>query len=455
MMIKKATLIVLLCALVLGAGVYYFDWKKDSEKKPDADASKLAFSLQAADIVSFTVSHPVQPADMPMRFEKHDGDWRIAQPVATEADQPTVAGLVDQLADDRVAQTEPGSADRRKAFGLDPPQISIDFQLANGAKHSVQLGNPDFTNEYVYAVLDGGQSVSLLPQVLSTSAGKSLDDMRDRTVLHLSTDQATAIDLKNSAGNLALSKEKDQWKFANPAGALAGSDAVDSLLQAVSNARMVSVASETPDKLAQDGLANPSLTLTVTVAKGAKDTLIVGKKDGNAYFARDLSRPTIFRVDADLESKLAQKFSDLRDKQVLHAEMTGIQRIQIQDASGSIALTRKPGSTDDWIFDSPADRKGKPVASWKIVDPLGTTQADEVIDRPTPAQLAQLINPALRIILTGKDGKDVTLRISKPAGDFAYVRTDGDAALYKVKKSVFDQLNVSAADLAAGDSVPN
>ena len=275
-------------------------------------------------------------------------------------------------------------------------------------------------------------------------------------MLQLSTDQAAAIELKNYAGRLALSKDKDQWKFLNPAGALAGRDAVDSLLQAVSNAKMLSVASETPDKLAQYGLAKPALTLTVTGSRGAKDTLIVGKKDGSAYFARDPSRPTVFRIDADVEAKLAQKFSDLRDKQVLHADMTGIQRIQIQDASGSVTLTRKPGDTDDWVFDAPADRKGKPVASWKIVDPLGTTQADEVIDRlRATAQLAQLSNPAIRIILTRKDGKDLILRISKPSGDFAYAQTDADPALYKVKKSVFDQLNVSAADLSAGDSVPN
>ena len=149
MMIKKTTLFVLLCAVALGAGVYYFDWKKGGEKKPDADASKPAFSLQASDIVSFTVSHPAQSADVPLRFEKHDGDWRIVQPVSTEADQPTVAGIVDQLADDRVAQTEPGSADRRKAFGLDPPRISIDFSSSPAAKSiPSSSGNQDFTNEY-------------------------------------------------------------------------------------------------------------------------------------------------------------------------------------------------------------------------------------------------------------------------------------------------------------------
>jgi uncharacterized protein DUF4340 len=452
---KKSTLIVLLCALALGAGVYYFDWKKGHEKKPDVDTSKPAFSFQAPDITSFTIAHPAQPGVGPIGFEKHDGDWRIVQPVTTEADQPTASGIVDQLATARIAQTEPGTADRRQAFGLDPPQTSIDFQLANGAKHSVLLGNADFTQEFVYAVVDGSQSVSLLPQLLSTSAGKNLDGMRDRSVLHLSTDQAASIDLKNSSGELKITKDSGQWRFANPAGVLASREAVDSLLQAAANAKMVTVASETPEKLAQYGLASPAMTLEVSSAKGGPSTLVVGKKDGDAYFARDLSRPTIFRIDTDLESKLAQKFAELRDKQVLHADISNIQRIQIEDSSGSVTLVRKAGDSDDWVFDAPADRKGKPVSSWKIVDPLGSLQADEVIDHPAPAQVAPLSNPAIRVTLTGKDGKDVNLRVSKPAGDVAYAQADGDRALYKLKKSAFDQLNVSAADLSAADVGPN
>jgi uncharacterized protein DUF4340 len=452
---KKSTLIVLLSALALGAGVYYFDWKKGNEKKPDVDTSKPAFSFQASDITSFSIAHPAQPGVQPIGFEKHDGDWRIVSPVATEADQPTASGIVDQLATARIAETEPGTADRRQAFGLDPPQTRIDFQLANGAKHFVLLGNPDFTQEFVYAVVDQSQSVSLLSQLLSTSAGRNLDGMRDRSVLHLSTDQAASIDLKNRSGELKITKDRDQWKFRDPAGVLASRDAVDSLLQAAANAKMVAVASETPDKLAQYGLASPAMTLEVSGAKGAPSTLVVGNKDGDAYFARDLSRPTIFRIDTDLEGKLAEKFADLRDKQVLHADISNIQRIQIQDSSGSVTLVRKAGDSDDWVFDAPAERKGKPVSGWKIVDPLGSLQADEVIDHPAPAQVAPLSNPAIRVTLTGKDGKDVILRVSKPDPDIAYAQADGDPALYKLKKSVFDQLNVSAADLSAGVVGPN
>jgi Domain of unknown function (DUF4340) len=451
-MIKKTTLLALVCAVALAAGVYYFDWKKGNESKPAVDSSKPAFSIQASDIVSFTIAHPAQPGDLPIHFEKRDGTWRIVQPVQTDADQSTADGIVDQLAAARVSQTESGSSDRRKAFGLDPPQASVEFQLANGSKHAILIGDKDFTGESAYTIVDNGQSVSLLPQLLATSATKSLDDLRDRSVLHLDSEQVASFELKNSAGDISASKDKDQWKFATPAGAVAGKEAVDSLLQAVASAKIVSVASETPDSLARYGLTAPAITFTASGGKAAVTTLVVGKKDGTAYFARDLSRPTIFRIDGDIEKKLSANFGDLRDKRVLHVDTGDTQRIQIEDAAGSAVVSRKPDGSDAWTFESPADRRGKPVSSWKVLDPLGTMQAEEVIDHPAQNLLAGLASPGIRVVLTGKDGKQLNLRISKPSGDFVYAQASGDAALYKLKKEVFDQLNLGPADLAAGDA---
>ena len=453
-MIKKTTLLVLVCAAALAGGVYYFDWKKGNESKPALDSSKPAFSIQASDIVSFTIAHPAQPGDSPIHFERRDGAWRIVQPIQTDADQSTAEGVVDQLAAARVSQSESGSSDRRKAFGLDPPQVSVEFQLANGSKHAILIGDKDFTGESAYTIVDNGPSVSLLPQLLAASAMKSVDDLRDRAVLHMDGEQVVSFELKNSAGDISVSKDKAQWKFATPAGSLAGKDAVDSLLQAVASAKMVSVASETPDSLARYGLTAPAITFTASGGNAGVTTLVVGKKDGDAYFARDLSRPTIFRIDGEVEKKLSVNFGDLRDKRVLHADTADTQRIQIEDSAGSVMVSRKPDGSDEWTFEAPADRKGKPVSSWKVLDPLGTMQAEEVIDHPAPNLLAGLASPAIRVVLTGKDGKELSLRISKPSGDFVYAQASGDAALYKLKKEVFDQLNLGPADLAAGDAPP-
>jgi Domain of unknown function (DUF4340) len=446
-MIKKTTLLVLFCAVVLGAAVYYFQGKYDREQKAAKDTSKPAFSIQASNVASFTLAHPAQPGQPAIRFEKRNGVWQIVQPVETEADQPAAQGIVDLLAGARVSQTEPGTAGRRKAYGLDPPQVSVEFQLQNGAKHTLLIGDKDFTGASVYAIVDGAPNVSLLPESISTSTGKSLDDLRDRAVLHIDSGQVTSFVLRNAGGDLAVVREKGEWKFSKPAGVLADQDAVDSLLSAVSTAKMAGIVSEKPDNLSKYGLANPAVTFTATDAKGQKSVLLVGKKERDAYFARDPSRPMIFRIQQDLYTKLARRFSDLRDKNVVHLVADDIQRIQIRNSAGAIVLSRRKNNPDDWMIDAPAEQKGKSAASWKILDPITNLRAEAVIDHPAASLLAQLAKPAVRVVLTGKSGQEITLRISKPSGDFAYAQTSGSPALYKLKKQAVDDLNLKPADL--------
>ena len=124
-MIKKTTLLVLLCAAALGAAVYYFDWKKGNEPKPAADASKPAFSFQASDIVAFMLAHPAQPGDSPVRFEKRDGAWRIVPPTWSP-DGKTIAyadmTLTLYLADAATGKLTPINQQPRESWTSSPPR---------------------------------------------------------------------------------------------------------------------------------------------------------------------------------------------------------------------------------------------------------------------------------------------------------------------------------------------
>jgi hypothetical protein len=445
-MIKKTTLLILAIAAILAGAVYYFDWKRGSEEK--TTPSKRAYSIKASDVVSFTLAHPIQPSEPAIHFAKRGGSWQIIEPVETAADQATIDGLCDQIAGADVFQTEPGTPDRLKAFGLDPAQASLEFQLASGARHTLLIGNKTFTGDSVYAIVDGAQQVSLLPALLATSATKGLDTLRDRSVLHFDSAQATSFTLKNPGGEIEASKENDQWKIKKPSEVFASADAVDSLFQSVRDATLVSVASEKPDDLAHYGLLHPPVSFSVSDGKGAQYTLLVGKKDGDTYFARDVSRSTIFRVNDTLYKKLSEKFANLRDKKVLHVDSAGIQTMEIRNASGSISLSRKKDSPDDWVFEAPADRKGKAASGWKVLDPLGGLTAEDVIDHPAPNLLALEANPAVTVVLTDKDSKPLVVKISKVSGNFVYAQASGSSTLYKLKKEVLDTLNLKAADLA-------
>ncbi len=311
-MLKKTTLLVLLCAALLGGAAYYFDWKRGSAEKPAEDQSKPAFSIQASDVASLTLSHPASPDVPPIRLEKRKDAWEIVEPLETSADQPTAQGIADLLAGARVSQSEPGTPDRLKAYGLDPPQVSLEFQLQSGAKHTLLLGDKDFTGDSVYSIVDAARNVSLLPDSLLTSCAKSFDDLRDRAVLHADSSQAASFTLKNSSGQMAAAKQNGDWKFSKPSVAPADGDAVDSLLSAVTNARMLGVASEQPENLGKFGLANPSIAFTIVDDSGVMSTLLVGNRERDACFARDPSRPMIFRISGDLCKKLAVNYAGLR-----------------------------------------------------------------------------------------------------------------------------------------------
>jgi len=304
---------VLLCAAALGAGVYYFDWKRGQAEPAVQDSSKPAFSMQTAEVVSLTLARAAQPAEPSIRLEKSNGAWEIVRPIEAPADQPAVEAIIEEIVDARVAQTEPGTPERRRAYGLDLPQGSLEFELPGGAKHTVVLGNRDFTGTSVYALIDGGPNVSLLPAALSVSA---------------------ALPVEN-----------------------------------------------------------------------------------------------------------------LRDKRVAGIEAAEIQRVEIRAAGGAIVVSRKKDTAEEWTFDAPEDQKGKPAAGSKIISALTSLRAEEVIDRPAASLLRQTAAPAIRAVLTGKDGRQINVRISKAEGDFVYVRAGDGPPLYKLKKQVLDNWNWKPADL--------
>jgi hypothetical protein len=448
-MIKKSTLLVLLCAAILGGVVYYLNWKSGAAKPAD-NAAKPAFSIDSSTIASLTLAHPAAPGQPPVQMVKQNGVWQIVQPMNTDADATSIQAILDGLASSRVAETEPGTADRLKSFGLDPPQLSLDFQLRNGTKHTLLLGNADFSGDSVYAVVDGSKTVSLLPKTLYTSLDKSFDDLRDRSVLHIEAGQVASFDLKNSSGELAVAKNAKgpaAWKFTKPADTPADGDAINALLGAIENAKAAAVVSEKPGDLAKYGLASPSVTFTSTNDKAEKSTLAIGKKEGSDYFARDLARPQIFSIDADLYKKFAETYADLRDKKVAHFDQQQIVRVELHNTNGTVVLSHKEDATEEWTFDSPADRKGKAATAWKILSPVDGLRADEVLDH-APANIASsLAKPAIEVMLADTAGKVLTVQISREAGDFVYARTSDGPAIYKLKKQALEDLNLKPADL--------
>jgi Domain of unknown function (DUF4340) len=453
-MIKKSTLLILLGAIALGAAVYYFDWKrgqKDAEKSA-ADTTKPVFTLPAgSEIVSLVITRPHVAGESPIHLEKQNGVWQILQPLQTEADQHLVGGIIETLSNSRVESNQPGTPDRLKAYGLDPPAISVEFKLQNGTQHTLTIGNKDFTNTYVYGLIDG-KDVALVPSAMRTQTDLSVDFLRDHNVLHFAESNVNSFSLKNPAGQIEAKKEKAGWTFAKPdAGQLADDSDVTSLLNSITGAKMTAEVAESADNLGKYGLSAPAITFTASEENGKPATLLVGKKEGSDYYAKDASRPTIFKVNETLYKKLSETYSDLRDKKLTHLTQNDITRAELHNENGAIVVT--PKSEQDWVAEAPPEIKGKAIATWKIFPPVANARAIAIVDRPSAEIQGKLAKPLVQLTLTAKDGKKITVSFTPVIEDFVYAKTSDSPTVYKLNKNVLADLNSKISEFAIENSL--
>ena len=440
---KKSTLLVLVVAVALGAAVYYYDWKR-TPKEDAAEASKPAFHFVVPNVTGLEITR----AGQKFVFEKRNDAWQVVQPVATPADGPTIDGIVTEVAGANVSRTLAPPGDLA-TYGLKQPAIIAGVRLKDGTQHNLQFGDKDFSGSSVYAIVDDAKQVSLIPAGVMETANKPLDDLRDRAVLHFSTDDVQAIDVKKSSGEVVLVKQGSNWVLQKPRETPASGSAVTSMIDAISLGKFTTVASETPEDLARYGLTNPALALKLSLKDGKQATLLLGKKEGEEYDARDPSRPMVFHVGDTLYKKIDQGLADLRDKKIYAFDANAISRIEIHNHSTNETIVCNQGKDKTWQIEQPANVKGKPADIYKISAPLDSAEASEVLDSPSADIRARLAKPALEITFTQTSGNNTTLRFTDETEGYVYVGSTASPAVYKITKQTLDDLSFKAEALGS------
>ena len=436
---KKSTLIVVVVAIALGAFVYFYDSKHSVAPPTDEASWKPAFAVHADQITGLTLESGTGKTV----FAKQGDSWQITQPVPTRADQASINGIVNDLSSAKIRRSF-APTDSLSKYGLAQPAVTIDFQQKGGVEHRIRLGDKDFSGNVVYALIDASKNVDLLPVSLLDETGKPLSQLRDRSLLELNGSEITGITIDGSTGTVAVTKKRSTWEIAKPKAVSADSSAVDSLASALSTDKFTDVVSESPEDLAKYGLTHPSMSVTAAT-KGQEFHLLVGKKNGDNYYARDTARPMIFEIGSTVYDALNKKFFDLRDKSILHFDPAQVAAVEIHNANGAIQCAQ--GKDDQWTILQPAADKGKAIQSWKMLDPLQNAHAKQIYDTPSRAILAHVAKPAIEVILTDKSGKKTTVDISAAVGDSVYVRTTAGPQVYELNTQILKDLGFKAADL--------
>jgi hypothetical protein len=211
--VKRTQLNVALAVAAVGLGAALFFGQKKEE--PGPPLTPLANDA----VTRVAIEHPGSPA---IRLEKQDGQWRLTEPVKTEADELEVNAPVSLATQETKDKVEGGQL---AELGLAPPTYTItlnDTPIAFGGVEPLQY------RRYVKV----GEAVSLIEDPPSAALDKDYSDLVAKNLFPANA-EIERVELKR----LTLAKGAEGHWTVSPADPDAGADQMQKLADGWKNAR--------------------------------------------------------------------------------------------------------------------------------------------------------------------------------------------------------------------------
>ena len=368
----KSLLLLVFVAAGLAGYIYFVEMKRD----PAADTAttrEKVFTLTPGSIQTVEVT---TAGNTTTRVTRQDTNWAITTPTPAEADTvevSTVVSSIEALEQTRVVSESPDNA---AAFGLDPARITVAFTVTGEtAPRRLLIGNKTPTGGDLYARVDGSPRVFLIGGYLEDTFNKTPFQLREKSVLKFSRDEADVLTLAGGTSSMAFAKTGPDWRFTAPLNARADFAAVDGIVGRLFQARMVTLAADDgTSNLKAYGLDKPQMVVTVG-SGSSRAELAIGSAEGEAnVYARDLSRPMVFTIEKAILDDLRKPVDDLRLKELFAFRSFTATKFDITSGGTTYSFSKTKSSADNtpdvWSLTAPT---AKTADASKMTDLLTTT----------------------------------------------------------------------------------
>jgi hypothetical protein len=450
----KSFLILLVLALGIGAYAYFVESKRDVSDVDTPKPTKV-WTLDSSKVEEIQI-HAAGGGTTTLK--KNGTIWQIVAPETAEADQDLVGSMISTLSSLDYTKSVDDNPTSVKQFDLDPPRATVGVRLTGEtAVHRLQLGTKSLTGADVYARVEGQPKVFLLSSSTDDAVDRSTFDLRDKTVLKFDHDKVDALAIEPVGGPAtSLSKKGDEWQVTSAMAGRADSNAVDTLVSKLAQAKMKSIAAEDGTKdLKKYGLDKPQASVTVG-AGSTRGTLTFGAKapDGSTY-ARDAARPMVFTVESTLLDDMKKKPDDLREKLLFAFRSFTAVNFDVTHGAESFSFAKQkapapaPNSTtlppaDTWKATKPA---AKDVDQGKMTDfliNLANLKADSFTEHAAAGGDEWVFT-----VRYGEDASPKEERVTfRKSGTAVQGMRQGESGVAVVSTADFDKIVAGFKDLA-------
>jgi hypothetical protein len=298
----KFRLIVAVIVLAALAGVLY--WSQ--HRKPPAESAVVTPSatpvILKVDPSAVTQLVIKQKGSVPVALNKIEGKWQITEPKPYRADQEAVAGVLSTLSALTADRVVEDNAIDRKQYGLEEPAAEV-----TAGTRQLMLGDDTPAGGDVYAAVAGDPRVFTVSSYTKTSLAKSLNDLRDKSLLTLNPDKVSRVELLKKGQDLEFDRTKDGWQILKPSASPADATAVNDLVRSLTGAKM-----DLNAAAAGFAQATPVGTAKLTGDSGVQ-TLEV-RKNKDDYYAKSSATEGTYKIDSSIGQAFDKKLEDFQTK---------------------------------------------------------------------------------------------------------------------------------------------
>lgn len=199
-----------LLLVVLCVGGFWYASSKDFFKEKTEAGPALA-SVKRENVTGYTIQTP----DGVTELQQKDGKWSMVKPAAIPLDQNAAAAWIDSFNSVKKEKTVDENPADLAQFGLAEPKQEFTVQLADGAKHTLSVGEPVAIQGFSYAKFSGSNEVFRISDSLVAPLAKQPLDMMERSPVQLQYDQVRSLSLDFKGAKWTLTKaEADKDKKA-------------------------------------------------------------------------------------------------------------------------------------------------------------------------------------------------------------------------------------------------
>ena len=374
-------------------------------------------------------------------LKKAKDGWQLVEPLTAKVDDSVVTGITSNLASAEIQSIVDEAPKNLQPYGLDKPRIEVAFKAAGDKEYRrLLLGGKAPAGGDLYAQLAGQKRVFVIPSFVESSFDRKPFDLRDKKILTFDREKVDRLEIAHGDVKVELTKAGQDWNITAPVQARADFSAVESIVTRLQSAQMKSLPAEQAADLKNYGLDKPVATATVGLGS-TRATLAFGKAgEGGDVYAKDVTRPAVVTVAADLLTDIQKNVSDLRRKDIFEFRSFNAKRVEVARGPETVVFEKVKGTgkdaTEKWrrVSPNPGDVDQSKVETF--LSSLSGLRAQSFADAKTPTGLA---TPAATVTAKfDETNKEERVRFGRVGTDVFAGRGEEPGAA-RIETSAYDE----------------